>query len=212
MQNCRMRRFLVFLMFVASQAAWGAPGYSVWGIFKYAPGFDHFDYVNPKAPKGGELRLIAGSRISTFDKYNPFTIKGTAPSFLNELLFESLLVSSMDEVGVAYGLLAEDVDVAADGLSVTFRLRTQARFHNGDTVRAADVKHSYETLIGKFASPSYATSLADVAGCDVIDERTVRFRFKLKDRQLPLVLLIAALILLMAEQWIRGRQRAPESA
>ncbi len=187
MQNCRMRRFLVFVMFIASQAVWAAPGYSVWSTFKYAPGFDHFDYVNPQAPKGGELRLIAGSRISTFDKYNPFTIKGTAPSFLSELLFESLLVSSMDEVGVGYGLLAEDVEIAADGLSATFRLRAQARFHNGDTVLAADVKHSYETLISKFASPSYATTLADVLGCDVIDERTVRFRFKLKDRQLPLV-------------------------
>ncbi len=85
------------------------------GHFKYPAGFDHFDYVNPQAPKGGELRLVAGSRISTFDKYNPFTLKGTAPSFLGDLLFESLLTGSMDEIGVGYGLLAEDVEVAADG-------------------------------------------------------------------------------------------------
>ena len=56
--------------------AWAAPGYSVWGTFKYAPGFDHFDYVNPNAPKGGELRMVSGLRVSTFDKYNPFTLKG----------------------------------------------------------------------------------------------------------------------------------------
>ena len=95
----------------------------MWGTFKYAPGFDHFDYVNPQAPKGGELRLVAGSRISTFDKYNPYTLKGKAPSFLGDLLFESLLTGAMDEIGVGYGLLAEDVEVAADRLSATFRMR-----------------------------------------------------------------------------------------
>lgn len=131
--------------------------------------------------------MVAGSRISTFDKYNPFTLKGNAPSFLADLLFEGLLTGSMDEIGVGYGLLAEDVEVAPDLLSVTFRIRPEARFHNGDAVRAGDVKYSYETLISKYATPSYATLLADVAGCDVVDERTVRFRFKKKDRQLPLV-------------------------
>lgn len=182
-----MRGLLLFLATLLSVSCWAAPGYAVWGTFKYAPGFSHFDYVNPQAPKGGELRLVAGSRISTFDKYNPFTLKGTAPSFLGDLLFESLLTGAMDEIGVGYGLLAEDVEVAGDRLSATFRLRPQARFHNGDPVLAADVKHSYDTLVSKYAAPSYATLLADVAGCDVLDERTVRYRFKRPDRQLPLV-------------------------
>lgn len=182
-----MRGLLFFLLLVVGKSVGAAPGYSVWGDFRYAPGFSHFEYVNPQAPKGGELRLVAGSRISTFDKYNPFTLKGTAPSFLGDLLFESLLIGSMDEIGVGYGLLAEDVEVASDGLSATFRLRPEARFHNGDPVRAADVKHSYETLISKYAAPGYASTLADVAGCDVLDDRSVRFRFKKRDRQLPLV-------------------------
>lgn len=182
-----MRALLFLLLLVVQGGTWSAPAYSVWGTFKYAPGFDHFEYVNPHAPKGGELRLVAGSRISTFDKYNPFTLKGAAPSFLGDLLFESLLTGSMDEIGVGYGLLAEDVEVAADGLSATFRLRSQARFHNGDPVLAADVKHSYDTLISKYASPGYASTLVDVAGCEVVDARTVRFRFKKRDRQLPLV-------------------------
>lgn len=182
-----MRVWLVLLLLFVARSACAAAGYSVWGEFKYPPGFSHFDYVNPKAPKGGELKMVAGSRISTFDKYNPFTLKGTAPSFLADLLFEGLLTGSMDEIGVGYGLLAEDVEVAADGLSATFRLRPQARFHNGDRVTAADVKHSYETLISKYASPAYASLLVDVAGCDVIDDRTIRFRFKKRDRQMPLV-------------------------
>ena len=182
-----MRFWVLVLLLVLGRPAWAAPGYSVWGDFKYKPGFANLDYVNPNAPKGGELRLVAGSRISTFDKYNPYTLKGNAPSFLGDLLFESLLTGPMDEIGVGYGLLAEDVEVARDLLSVTFRIRPEARFHNGDPVRAADVKYSYETLISQYATPSYATLLADVAGADVLDERTIRFRFKKKDRQMPLV-------------------------
>ena len=182
-----MRALPVFLFLVLSTCgAWAAPAYSVWGDFKYQPGFTHFDYVNPDAPKGGELRMVAGSRISTFDKYNPFTLKGNAPSFTADLLFEGLLTGSMDEIGVGYGLLAEDVEVPPDLMSATFRLRPEARFQNGDPVTARDVKYSYETLISKYATPSYATLLADVAGADVVDDRTIRFRFKKKDRQLPL--------------------------
>jgi microcin C transport system substrate-binding protein len=181
-----MRGLLFLLAVLVSSPAWSAHGYAVWGKFKYPPGFDHFEYVNPDAPKGGELRMVASSRISTFDKYNPFTLKGSAPSLEEYMVFESLLTGSMDENGVAYGLLAEDVEVAPDLMSVTFRLRPEARFHNGDPVRANDVKYSYDTLVSKFAHPQYANYFADVAGCDVIDERTVRFRFKKKDRQLPL--------------------------
>jgi ABC-type oligopeptide transport system substrate-binding subunit len=83
-QNGGMRRLACLLSgcilsACLGTAAWATPGYAVWGTFKYAPGFTHFEYVNPSAPKGGELRMVAGSRISTFDKYNPFTLKGNAP-------------------------------------------------------------------------------------------------------------------------------------
>jgi microcin C transport system substrate-binding protein len=181
-----MRTVAFLLASCLAASCWAAPGYSVWGKFKYQPGYTHFDYVNPNAPKGGELRMVAGSRISTFDKYNPFTLKGNAPSFVGDLLFESLLTGPMDENGVGYGLLAEDVEVAPDLMSATFRIRPQARFHNGDPVKAGDVKYSFETLTSKYAHPSYATLYADVAGAEVVDDRTVRFRFKKRDRQLPL--------------------------
>lgn len=194
-----MRGLAVLICVGIGSAAWAAPGYSVWGQFKYPSGFTHFEYVNPDAPKGGELRMVAGSRISTFDKYNPFTLKGNSPSFIENLLFETLLAEPMDEVGVGYGLLAEDVAVAPDLMSATFRIRPEARFHNGDPVRAADVKHSYETLISKYAAPGYATLLADVAGCDVLDERTVRFRFKKRDRQLPLT--VGAKLPVFSPKW-----------
>ncbi len=170
----------------ASGAARAAHGYALWGDLKYPAGFAHFDYVNPQAPRGGQLRLVSNSRASTFDKYNPFTIKGSAPSYLSDLMFDTLLAGSLDETGSGYGLLAEDVSVAADGLSVVFKLRPQAKFHDGLPVLAQDVKHSFDTLMGPYTAPAYKTLLEDVAGLDVVDDRTVRYRFKKPNRELPL--------------------------
>lgn len=169
-----------------SPGVWAAHGYALWGELKYPDGFTHFAYVNPAAPKGGELRLVSNLRVSTFDKFNPFTLRGNAPAYLPDLMFDTLLTGSLDETGAGYGLLAEDVSAASDGLSVTFRLRREARFHNGKPVLAADVKHSFDTLMGPYTSPAYKTILEDVAGLDVLDEHTVRYRFKKPNRELPL--------------------------
>ena len=169
-----------------SASASAGYGYALWGDLKYPAGFSHFDYVNLAAPKGGELRLVSNLRTSTFDKYNPFTIKGSAPAYLADLMFDSLLVGSLDETAAGYGLLAEDVTVAPDGLSATFVLRSEARFHNGEPVLAADVKHSFDVLMGPYTSPAYKTLLEDVAGLDVLGERRLRYRFKKPNRELPL--------------------------
>ena len=181
-----MRVCLTVLLFFLSPPVWAEHGYALWGDLKYPAGFSHFEYVNPSAPKGGEIRLVSNLRLSTFDKYNPFTIRGGAPAYLSQLMFDSLLTGSLDEEGAGYGLLAEDVAVAPDGLSATFKLRQNARFHNGDPVLAADVKHSFDTLVGPHTSPAYKTLLIDVAGVDVVDDRTVRYRFKRANRELPL--------------------------
>ncbi|CDN88162.1 Extracellular solute-binding protein family 5 [Hydrogenophaga intermedia] len=183
---------------LAAPALWAAHGYAIWGELKYPDGFTHFDYVNPQAPKGGELRLVSNLRVSTFDKYNPFTLRGSAPAYLGELMFDSLLTGALDETGAGYGLLAEDVQAAPDGLSVTFHLRDTAKFHNGDPVLAADVKFSFDTLLGPHTSPAYKTILADVAGLDVLGERTVRFRFKVPNRELPLTV---GAIPIFSHQW-----------
>ena len=185
-----MRNLLILLtaltVCLIGQPAWAAHGYSLWGDFRYPPDFPHFAYVNSNAPKGGELRLVSNQRTSTFDKYNPFTIKGSAPAYLASLMFDSLLTGALDETSAGYGLLAQDVTVGADGLSATFQLRPQARFHNGAPVLARDVKFSFDTLVGPFASPGYRSLLEDVAGADVVDATTVRFRFKRPNRELPL--------------------------
>ncbi len=87
-QNCRMRFWLALLLMGSAVPAWAAHAYALWGAPRYPAGFTHFDYVNPEAPKGGELRLVSNLRTSTFDKYNPFTIKGNAPAYLSSLMFD----------------------------------------------------------------------------------------------------------------------------
>ena len=187
-----MRYWLICSLFFPCLALWpGAPAraahaYAMWGDPALPAGFAHLPYVNPDAPKGGELRLVSNLRASTFDKYNPFTIRGNAPAYLSALMFDTLLSGSMDETATGYGLLAEDVSVAPDGLSATFRLRPAARFHNGKPVTAQDVKHSYDTLVGPYTSPGFKTLLIEVAGVDVLDDHTVRYRFKAPNRELPL--------------------------
>ena len=86
-QNCRMRFWLTFLLMVCAVPAWAAHAYALWGEPRYPAGFAYFAYVTPQAPKGGELRLVSNLRTSTFDKYNPFTIKGNAPAYLPALMF-----------------------------------------------------------------------------------------------------------------------------
>jgi microcin C transport system substrate-binding protein len=182
-----MRSLFTILVLSASFPAWAAHGFALWGDLKYPADFSHFDYVNAKAPKGGELRLVSNLRVSTFDKYNPFTMKGSAPAYLSDLMFDSLLTGALDEPAAGYGLLARDVAVSPDGLSVIFLLRPQARFHNGDQVSAADVKHSFDTLMGPHTSPSYKSLLDDVAGLDVLDALTVRYRLKKPNKSLVLI-------------------------
>lgn len=162
---------------------------------KYGATFSHFDYVNPNAPKGGELVLSAAGG---FDKLNPFTLRGTPPAgmgFSNGflfaeygLLFDSLTTPSEDEPFSTYGLLAEDVALAPDGLSVVFRLHPQARFSDGAPVLAADVKHSFDTLTGAQASPTFRAYWSGVKQAVVTGERSIRFDFKQRNAELHMIL------------------------
>ncbi|MBU3725818.1 MAG: ABC transporter substrate-binding protein [Burkholderiaceae bacterium] len=151
---------------------------------RYGPDFTHFRYADPNAPKGGELRLSA---MGTFDKLNPFTLKGIAARGVSELMFESLTIGSLDEPMSAYGLLAKDMMLARDRMSITFRLRPEARFSNGDPVTAEDVKFSFDTLRSKAASPIWRNYWADVRDAEVIDRQTIRFNFLKKNRELHMI-------------------------
>ncbi|WP_420476409.1 extracellular solute-binding protein [Noviherbaspirillum sp. ST9] len=185
-----MRKFLFPILLVsmvsASGSALAAHAFSLYGTSKYPEGFKHFDYVNPDAPRGGELFLANPDRRTSFDKFNPFSFKGVSAAGVSNLMFETLAVGSSDEVATIYGLLAEDMQLAPDRMSMTFRLNPKAKFNNGDPVTAADVKHSFDTLVAKGA-PSIKITFAEIKQCVVIDERTVRFDFKSLNHELPLI-------------------------
>ncbi|MDN8615725.1 extracellular solute-binding protein [Variovorax ginsengisoli] len=182
-----MRAWLLFVLALWVGPTWAAHAYAQFGDIKYPPGFTHFDYVNPQAPKGGEIRMVPPTRPTNFDKFNPFTLKGTAPFGIGGLMFESLLTGNSEEPTTAYGLLADDVEVAADKKSATFRINPKARFNDGSPVLAADVVHSFTTLTGKLAAPQFKTIYAEVKGVTAVGERTVRFDFKNPNPELPLV-------------------------
>lgn len=151
-------------------AAYGAP--------KYGPEFRHVDYVDPEAPRGGTLRLKNPDRRTSFDKYNPWTTRGNSPAGVMIWMVETLAHLGQDEPLTMYGLLAEAIKVAPDFAWVEFRIRPEARFNNGDPVTPEDVRHSWEMLAGKGASPAYQTQVAGIARVAVVDARTVRFEFK----------------------------------
>ncbi|CAN5407929.1 extracellular solute-binding protein [soil metagenome] len=166
--------------------AYAAHAFSLYDTPKYGPGFTHFDYVNPDAPKGGELFLANPDRRTSFDKFNPFSLKGVAAPGVADFMFESLTTNSADEVASMYGLLADDMEVAPDRKSIKFRLHPKARFNNGDPVLAEDVKYSFDTLVAKGA-PQLKSLFGDVKTCVVLDSRNVRFDFKSDNQELPLI-------------------------
>jgi peptide/nickel transport system substrate-binding protein/microcin C transport system substrate-binding protein len=158
-----------------SEPGW-VHAYAAFGQPKYPRGFDHFEYVNPTAPKGGTLHLANPDRRTAFDKFNPFTVRGASPAGLEIFMLETLTITSADERMTMYGLLAEEMLIAPDKSAITFRLHPKAAFSNGDPVTAQDVKFSYDALTSPYASPSYQTSLTDgVKRIVVVDDRTVRF-------------------------------------
>jgi peptide/nickel transport system substrate-binding protein/microcin C transport system substrate-binding protein len=166
----------------APQAALGTGAWAhAWAAFgepKYPRGYDHFEWVEPTAPKGGTLYLSNPDRRTSFDKYNPFTIRGSAPAGVSIFMFESLALPSADEPSTIYGLLAESIRVAPDLSSVAFRLHPQARFLDGDRVLAADVKHSFDLLTSKYAAPGLQIAFGGVRAVTIEDERTIRFELK----------------------------------
>ncbi len=158
-------------------------GMSMFGELKYPPGFRHFEYVNPDAPKGGMVRLEARG---TYDTLNSFTIKGSSAAGLS-LIYDTLLESSRDEAFAEYGLLVESVAVADDLSSVTFNLRPQARWHDGKPITADDVAFSLELLKSKGA-PFYRFYYANVDKAEALTPHKVKFTFKgRKNRELPLI-------------------------
>ncbi|BBI99869.1 ABC transporter substrate-binding protein [Ferrigenium kumadai] len=185
MPACLLRRLLLLgLTCCFSQAALGAHAIALHGQPRYPADFRHFDYADPQAPQGGELFT---SSMGNFEKLNPYTLKGRAADGLQDLVFETLAVPSWDEPDTMYGLLAEDIALAPDELSMTFRLDRKARFSNGDPVTAADVKYSFDQLVSKQAAPLYRQYWSDVKQMVVVDDHTVRAEFRRKNHELRII-------------------------
>jgi microcin C transport system substrate-binding protein len=175
---------LLALCIILPVSALGAQGISIDGKVKYGPNFRKFDYVSDKAQKGGQLVLYD---LGSYDKLNPYTLKGTPPAGLDELLFETLAVPSLDEPFASYGLIAKDIILAEDKLSVTFTIHEDARFSDGSAITPEDVKFSLDTLKSPAASPSYQIYFQDIASAEVLDSHRVRFHFSQRNRELHMI-------------------------
>ena len=157
---------------------------AMYGDIKYGPKFTHFEYVNPTAPKGGEVRLAS---IGTFDNLNPFILKGISAAGLGQI-YDSLLESSLDEPFTEYGLLVETIEMPEDRSWVTFTLRNEAHWHDGVPITIDDVLFSFETLRTK-GHPFYRSYYADVLTAKKVGKGKVKFTFEKKDnRELPLIM------------------------
>lgn len=181
-------------------AAAAAPrhGYSPFGDLKYPEDFDHFDYADPAAPKGGVFRLSA---VGTYDSLNPFIIQGVPATSL-DLVYETLMVASGDEPSSFYGLVARTIDVADDLSSATIVLDPAARFADGTPVTPADIVFSFETLKAE-GDPNWRQSLAGVAKVTVLAPDRLRFDFVAPYRRSgPMI--VANLPVLSAAWW-QGR-------
>lgn len=160
-------------------------GLAMHGDLRYPPGFPHFDYVNPDAPKGGRLRL--GVPETTFDSFNPFLVKGNPAAGIGSI-YETLMVASADEPFSQYGLLAETVQTPADRSWVLFTLRPEARWHDGKPITPEDVLWTYQTLLDK-GQPFFRFYYGSVDKVEQRGERGVYFHFKAgTNRELPLIL------------------------
>ncbi len=190
----------------AQQGVWRGHGIAMHGEPRYPADFAHFDYVNPQAPKGGELRLAVSP--GTFDSFNPFIIKGNPAAGISggleqSYVYDSLMVHSADEPFSMYGLLAETIETPADRSRVTFTLREEARFADGKPVTADDVIWTFHTLVEK-GQPLYRFYFASVAKVEKTGPRQVRFSFQPGDnRELPLIL---GQLPVLPKHWWEGRE------
>ena len=187
-------------------------GYAQFGVLKYPASFTHFDWVNPDAPKGGTLRVMA---YGTFDTLNAYSFKGSSPAAAPNFLqygvseFNEPLMAgtgaydpSGDEPASSYGLIAKSVEYNEDRSWVVFNLREEARFHDGKPITAYDVAFSYRTLI-KDGHPQYRTDLQEVKRVDILGRHRIRFVFRRSGN--PLLILRLGEMPVLAQHYWKGR-------
>lgn len=181
-----------------AQAPLRSHALSLMGAAQLPPGFAHFPYANPNAPKGGDVALGA---VGTFDSFSPHIVRGS-PAGATLSIYDTLMRANADEAQVAYGHVAHTIEVAADARSVSFELRPEARFHDGAPMTAEDVAWTFQTLIAH-GRPHYRQYWGDVAEVVVESPHRVTFRFKHADnRELPMIL---GQLDVLPKHWWAGR-------
>ncbi|WP_097304124.1 extracellular solute-binding protein [Pseudomonas chlororaphis] len=202
-----LQRALLFWLLLPSPVLLAAvqPSLTVYGEApKYPAGFQHFDYVNPDAPKGGSLRR-SSLESGPFDHLIPYIDKGTGVADIDGWLYAPLAYRSKDEPYTVYGLVAQGLELAADRSWLRFYLNPKARFDDGSPITAEDVRYTFELLMTQ-GSFKYRQQFADVAEVRVESTTEVRFLFKNSEsRTLPLDL---ASLPVLPEHWWRGRNFA----
>lgn len=180
-----------FVLFVAlclpafAPSIQAAPQHGIvpFGKLKYPKDFEHFDYVNPDAPKGGKMRLAYSA---AFDSLNPFILKGVSAPGMH-YVFETLMTPSLDEPQAYYGLIAESIDLASDRSHADFILRQQASWHDGQPITSEDVVFSFNTLKEK-GHPQYRILYGPIEQVEALGAHRVRFHFSEPDnRELPIL-------------------------
>lgn len=171
----------------APSAAEAANAISQYDRPKYSANFTHFDYADPDAPNDGTLNFENYDTAQSYDSLNPFLTRGSPAPDIKNLMFDTLMQRSWDELASEYALIADDVEVAPDGLSATFHINPAARFSNGDAITAADVKYSLDTLASPQASPIYNAQFSIIKRAVVVDSHTIRFEFKHAERDAALI-------------------------
>ncbi len=177
-------------------------GLSTFGALKYGPDFAHFDYANPDAPKGGEMRTWA---LQSYDNLNPLILKGNLAE-LTPLHFDSLMARAEDEPDAMYGLIAETVEMPQDRAWAAFNLNPAARWHDGTPVTSEDVVFTFDAIRDK-GHPSLQLLFADLDRVEAEGPHRVVFHFKPAESRRDLPLAVAAQPI-MSKAWFAGRDFA----
>ena len=177
---------LAIVTVAAPLAVEAADAIAMHGVPALAPGFTHFPYADPDAPKGGRLRLCL---LGTFDSLNPYNLKaGSTAQGLGNIVFESLMARSQDEPFTLYGLIAQGLDTDDDRSFATFHLNPEARFSDGSPITSSDVRFTFDLLKSK-GRPQQRAAFAQIKAVTTPDPETIRFDLQGSgDRELPLFL------------------------
>lgn len=192
---CLLSATLICTLVSPLQAATPQHGISMYGDLKYPPGFEHFDYVNPDAPKGGS---ISEDALGTFDSFNSFIIKGAAADGIG-LIYDSLLSKAQDEPFSLYGLLADSLEVADDRSWIIFNLNPKARFSDGQPVTAEDVVYTFK-LLREQGAPFYQSYYRDISDVEALSPLRVKFSFSASENR-ELAMIVGEVSILPKHYW-----------